>query len=96
MRARDRDAVLEPHQLREHLGARDDRDALARRFDNLSILQLNRRAHDDHIGVVDVFFAVPIRDARPLRGGSGTARCKLRQRQLDVARQALDQPVFSS
>src|SRR6266436_1747858 len=54
VRARHRDAVLEAHQLGEHLRARDRRDlALARGLD-LDVVPRDRRGIDDDVRALDV------------------------------------------
>ena len=48
MRAGDGHALLEPHQLGEHLGAADDRNAPRPRGRDLGIVALHRRRDDNH------------------------------------------------
>ena len=54
MGARNGDAVLEPHQLRKHLGARDDGDATLARHVDLDIVAGHRRGVDDDVGALHV------------------------------------------
>jgi hypothetical protein len=68
VRAGDRDAVLETHQLRQHLGARDRRDlVLARRLD-LDVVARDGRRVDDDVGALDVRGLVPDEDLRAQLG----------------------------
>ena len=52
--AGDRDALLEPHQLGEHLGAPDDGNAPQARRRQLRIVAPDRSGDDDHRGVADL------------------------------------------
>ena len=52
--AGDRDALLEPHQFGEHLGAPHDRNAARARRDELRIVALDRGRDDDHGGVAQI------------------------------------------
>src|SRR5213593_1884307 len=52
--ARDRDAVLETHQLGEHLRAGDRRDLLPARGLDLDVVARDRRRVDDHVRALDV------------------------------------------
>ena len=54
VRAGDRDREPQAHQLGEHLGARNHRDAAAPRLDDLRVGRTNRRRVDDDVGVADV------------------------------------------
>ena len=60
MRAGDGDCVrLEPHQLGQHLGARNHRNRPAPRFGDFRIVVAHRgRTHDD-VSVADIFRLVP-------------------------------------
>src|SRR5512143_2375295 len=51
VRPGDRDAVLHPHQLRQHLGARDHGDLPAVRLEDLGVVRPDRRGDDDHVAV---------------------------------------------
>ena len=94
--ARDRDAVLEPHQLGEHLGARDDRDAaLARRVD-LHVVARHRGGVDDDVRALHVGGLVAGEDlgAQPLEPlhrvaapqvGAGDAVAEVEQHLGDAA-----------
>jgi hypothetical protein len=68
VRAGHRDAVLEPHQLREHLRARDHGDLALARGDDLDVLARHRRGVDDDLGALDVGGVVADEDlgAEPL------------------------------
>ncbi len=57
--ARDRDAVLEPHQLREHLGPRDHRDAALTRGRYFHVVARHRRGGDHHVRPLDLRRRVP-------------------------------------
>src|SRR6266850_1555717 len=60
----DRDPVLEPHQLGQHLGARDRRDlVLARRLD-LDVVPRDGRRVDDDVGAFDARRPMPDEDLR--------------------------------
>ena len=54
MRARDRDAVAEAHELREHLGAAHDRDPARVRGEHLGVVRGHRARHDDDVGLAEV------------------------------------------
>ena len=58
VRAGDGDAVLEPHQLGEHLGARDHGDAALARDHELGVVALHRGREHHHVGVRHVLGAV--------------------------------------
>ncbi len=60
--AGDRHAALEPHQLRQHLGAAHDRQALRARRHQLGIVALDRGRHHQHVGAVDILRLVADRD----------------------------------
>ena len=53
MRAGDRDALLEPHQLGEHLRAAHDGQALLARCDELGVVALDRGRDDDDGGLAE-------------------------------------------
>ena len=85
MRAGDRDRVLHPHQLAEHLGARDHRDlARARGFD-LGVVALDRARHDDDIRLGEVIGAVP--------AGDGAADVREMARDLGIVHVGARHPV---
>ena len=63
VRAGDRDAAFQPHQLGQHLGAPHHRQALRARRDELGIVALDRGGDDDHVGAVDVLGVVA--DSKP-------------------------------
>ncbi len=68
------DAVLQAHQLRQHLGARDDRDMESVGFGDLGILPDNRRTHHYDFRTSNIFRCVPFEDggaqaSQPLRDG---------------------------
>jgi len=65
--ARHRDAVLEAHELGQHLGARDDGDAEALGFLHLRVVGRNGGGHDRHVGAPDVLGPVAEGDAGPAR-----------------------------
>ena len=70
MGAGDRDAVLETHQLGQHLGARNRRDlALARELD-LDVVARDGRRVDDHVGALDVRRLMADEDLRAELGES--------------------------
>ena len=52
--ARDGDAVLEPHELGEHLRPRDDGDAALARHLHLDVVGGDGGRVDDHVGALDV------------------------------------------
>jgi hypothetical protein len=52
--SRDGDTVLQPHQLRQHFGALDDRDVLLVRGDDFGIVAMHGRANDDNFRSGDV------------------------------------------
>ena len=54
VRAGDRDALLEPHQLGEHFGAANDRNAPRARRDELRIVALDGGGNDDHRGRAEI------------------------------------------
>ena len=60
VRAGDRDAVLEPHQLGQHLGAGDDRDLAAARLHDLRVVLADRRRDDHHVDVGHVLGGVAL------------------------------------
>ena len=62
VRARDRDALLQAHQLGQHQRARHDGNAALARGDDLGIVRRDRRRHDDRIGAGDVRRRVSDRD----------------------------------
>ena len=68
--ARDRDAVLETHQLGQHLGAGNRRDlSLARDLD-LDVVPRDRRRIDDDVGALDVRRLMADEDLRAQLGQS--------------------------
>ena len=67
VRARDRDRVAQPHQLREHLGARDHRNLPAYRFDDLGVPGAHRRRDHHHVRIADVLGGVPDGDPHAQR-----------------------------
>ena len=54
VRAGDRDALLQAHQLGQHQRARHDRHAALARGDDFGVVRRDRRRHDDRVGVGDV------------------------------------------
>ena len=54
VRARDRDALLHPHQLGQHQRARHDRHAALARGHDFGVVGGDRGRHDDRVGVGDV------------------------------------------
>ena len=54
VRAGDRDALLEPHELGEHFGAANDRNAPRARRDELGIVALHGGGNDDHRGRAEI------------------------------------------
>jgi hypothetical protein len=67
VRACHRDAVAKPHQLREHLGARNHRNLPERRFAHLGVRRTDGRGNDDDLGVAHVARIVAVRHADPQR-----------------------------
>ena len=79
VRARDGDAVAEPHQLRQHLRARNHRDTPAPCLLDLRVAALDGgRGHDD-VRILDVLRVVPARDphAQPRQPGSHVRRLRV-------------------
>ena len=76
VRAGDRDALLQAHQLGQHQRARHDRDAALARGDDLGIVGGDRRRHDDRVGAGDVRRGVADRDRRrrAARGAASSPR----------------------
>ena len=75
VRAADGDRRFQPHQLGEHLGAADDRQAARPRLDQLGIVALDGGGDDDHRRVVEILRVVADRDldaalAQPLHVGA--------------------------
>ena len=66
MRAGDRDALLQPHQLGEHLGAAHHGDAPCARRDHFDVLALDRRGDDDDRDAFDVGGVLPVVDGHAL------------------------------
>ena len=62
VRAGDRDALLQAHQLGQHQRARHDRNAALARRDDFGIVRRDRRRHDDRVGAGDVRRRVADRD----------------------------------
>jgi hypothetical protein len=60
--AGDGDAVLEPHQLAEHLGAADHGDAAAARLAHLGVLRRDRRGDHHQLDAFEVVGRVPLED----------------------------------
>ena len=68
VRAGDRDALLQAHQLGEHQRARHHRDAALARRDDFGIVGRDRGRHDHRVGAGDVRRRMADRDAsRPAR-----------------------------
>ena len=65
--ARHRDAVLDAHQLAQHLGARDHRDVARARGQDLRVVGAHGAGHDDDVGARGVLGAVADADARAQR-----------------------------
>ena len=74
------DTELQPHQLRQHLRARDHGDLRSLRFHHLRVIGLNRRRHDDDLSAADVFGRVPLGDSRAQPGQPLGHRCPLEVR----------------
>ena len=68
VRAGDRDALLQAHQLGQHHGARHDRHAARARGDHLGVVGAHRGRRDDRLGAGDVIGVVADRDADAERG----------------------------
>ena len=66
VRAGHRHALLEPHQLGQHLGAPDDGNAPRPRLDDLGIVALHRGRNDDHRGGAEVGLVMADKDGRAL------------------------------
>ena len=66
VRAGDRHALLEPHQLGQHFRPADDGDAPRPRLDDFGIVPLHRGGDDDDRGGVDVRFGMADEDGRAL------------------------------
>jgi hypothetical protein len=67
VRAGDRDALLQPHQLGEHQRARHDRDVALARFGDLGVVVLDRARDDDGVGARDMPCVVPDMNFRAAR-----------------------------
>ena len=82
VRARDRDAVAQPHELGEHLGARNDGDLPPLRFDDLGVRRPNRRRDHDDVGAPHVLRRMPVRhlDAQGRSGGRSPSTAWRRNR----------------
>ena len=65
MRAGDGDAVLQAHQLGQHLGARDDRDLPAPRLGHLRVVGLDGAREDHDVRALDVLRRVAQVDLSP-------------------------------
>ena len=94
--AGDGDAVLQAHQLGQHLGALDDRDVRAVRFGDLGIVRGNRGTGDDDFGAGDIFGAMafehgcaqagqPLGDGGALQVGAGDLVAEIQQHLGDAA-----------
>ena len=55
MRAGNGDALPEAHELGQHFGSRNDRDAAPAGFDDLGVVVADGRGLHEHVLVVDVF-----------------------------------------
>ncbi len=66
MRAGDRDAALQAHQLGQHFGAAHHRQALHASRDEFGIVLLDRRRHHHDLGVAEIFGAVSDGDLHAL------------------------------
>ena len=74
MRAGDGDAVAQPHQLGEHLGARNDGNVPAHRFGGFRIRRRDRRRHHDDVRAADVLGVVADGDAHAERATADRSR----------------------
>src|SRR5262249_17690368 len=90
VRPSDGDAVLQPHQLGQHLGARDHRNLAPDGLDDLRVVGSHRRRNDYDLRVADVFSIVAFEDLRPhppqslgdrrqLRVGTGDVIAEVKQ-----------------
>ncbi len=85
VRAGDGDAItVEPHQLGEHLGARNDRDLQVARGDHLGVVLPDGGAGDDEVRALDVDGTVPFEDLGAERGEPLGDRRQLRVRAGDL------------
>src|SRR5579863_7102182 len=89
MRAGDSDAVFQAHQLREHLGARDDGNLSFVGFDDFGIVLLDRRGGHNHVSAFDVdrFVAFVNRGAKILQTLRDVRRFGVRTRNGIAQRQ---------
>ena len=88
VRAGDGHAVLHAHELGEHLGAGDDRDAEGAGLGDLGVVAVDRaRVHDD-VHARDVLVAVPEIDAHAqgLKPAGGAALFHVRARHVELER----------
>src|SRR6202049_3228575 len=96
MHSGDGDAILQAHQLRQHLGALDDRNVEGVSLGYLWIVWRNGRAGHDHVGADNVFSAVSfknhgteadqaLRDRRTLEVGTGNLVAEVQQHLGDTA-----------
>ncbi len=74
VRARDRDAAPEAHELAEHFRARHDRNAARTRGRDFGVVGFDRARCDEHVDVVDVLRVVALVDARAERGETARRR----------------------
>ena len=86
VRARDGDGVTEPHQLRQHLRARYDRDLPARRFDDFRVPVPHRRRDDHDVRAAHVSGGVTVGDL------DADGRQPLRHRRSFFVRPGDDEP----
>ena len=84
MRAGDGDALLEPHQFGQHLGAANDGNAPRARRDEFGIVALDRGRDDDDRGRAEIGRVVADEDGRALLAQALDVGVVARVRALDL------------
>ena len=88
VRAGDRDALLQAHQLGQHQRTRHDGNSALARRDDFRIVRRHRRRHDDRIGAGDIRRGMTDRDAdaEPRKARGHRARGEIGARDLVALR----------
>jgi len=66
MHAGNGDAILQPHEFRQHLSALDDRNVQSCRFGDFGIVANDGRTGDDYIGARNILWAMATEDLRSI------------------------------